>query len=163
MASINGIVITVSDRALSGEREDKSGPLAVELLAGYGVECPPPMVVPDEIPLIQDALRAALAGGARVIVTTGGTGIMPRDVTPEAVAPLIHTELPGIAEQIRAAGLASTPLAGLTRTAVGVTSRDESGAFVVCAPGSPGGVRDTIGVVGPLIEHIIDQLASGDH
>lgn len=163
MATFNGIVITVSDRALSGEREDKSGPLAVKLLAGYGVECPAPTVVPDEVPLIQDALRAALAGGARVIVTTGGTGIMPRDVTPEAVAPLIHTELPGIAEQIRAVGLASTPLAGLTRTAVGVTSRDESGAFVVCAPGSPGGVRDTIGVVGPLIGHIIDQLASGDH
>ncbi|HZK05749.1 MAG TPA: MogA/MoaB family molybdenum cofactor biosynthesis protein [Actinomycetaceae bacterium] len=160
---IPGTVITVSDRVSTGERTDRSGPLAVELLAGHGIVCGAPLVVCDDVGQIQQAVRDAIAGGARVIVTAGGTGIMPRDVTPEAIEPLLHTQLAGVAEQIRAAGLQNTPMAGLSRGPVGVTGRDATSALVVCSPGSTGGVRDTVGVIGPLVPHILHQLDFGDH
>jgi molybdenum cofactor synthesis domain-containing protein len=121
------------------------------------------VVVPDDVEAIRAAITTAVGSGARVVFTTGGTGVTPRDMTPEATAPLLECVLLGIAEQIRAAGLAVTPLAGLSRGLVGVTSRDTSGALVVNAPGSPGGVRDAIGVVGPLVPHILAQLGGGDH
>lgn len=160
---VPGAVITVSDRCASGAREDRSGPLAHDLLAGHGVVVDDVVVVPDDIEAIRAAVQAALLAGARVVLTAGGTGVTPRDVTPEATAPLLVTELPGLAEQIRAAGLAATPLAGLSRGLVGVTSRDADGALVVNAPGSPGGVRDAIAVIGPLIPHVLEQLGGGDH
>lgn len=153
----------MSNRVSTGERQDRSGPLAVELLAAHGIMCAPPTVVSDDIDQIQQALREAIASGARVILTTGGTGIMPLDVTPEAVEPLLHTQLIGVAEQIRAAGLRNTPMAGLSRGIVGVTGREPTSALVVCAPGSTGGVRDTVEVVGPLVSHILHQLDFGDH
>nr|NLD41542.1 MogA/MoaB family molybdenum cofactor biosynthesis protein [Actinomycetales bacterium] len=158
---VTGTVITVSDRVSAGTREDRSGPLAVTLLADHGVVCAPPVVVPDEVEAIRTAIRVAVAAGSAVVVTTGGTGISPRDVTPDAVAPLLRAELTGVAEQIRRRGLESTPLAGLSRGLVGVT--EDAPALVVCAPGSSGGVRDSLEVVGPLIGHILDQLAGGDH
>lgn len=160
---IPGMVITVSDRSARGVREDKSGPIAVKLLTEFNVQCPPPIVVTDDIPEIQAAIRAAIDSGARFIFTTGGTGVAPRDYTPEATKPFLHTELPGIAEQIRAFGVQKTPLAGLSRALVGVTERGEKGVFIVNAPGSTGGVRDTIAVVGPLIEHVLSQLVGTDH
>lgn len=163
LAGVPGAVIVVSDRICAGRREDRSGPLAVELLADFGVECPAPTVVPDEVGDIQQAVRAALTAGARVIVTSGGTGVTPRDHTPEALAPLLECELPGVAEQIRHAGLAKTPLAGLSRGPVGVTGRGDDAAFVIAAPGSPGGVRDSLEVAGPLIPHVLEQLGGGDH
>lgn len=162
-APLPGAVITVSDRVAAGAREDRSGPLAVQLLSEYDVECAAPTVVPDEVGQIRAAVQGAVAGGARVVLTTGGTGVSPRDVTPEAVAGLLRAELPGVAEQIRAAGLASTPLAVLSRGVVGVVGPDPGSALVVCAPGSTGGVRDTVAVVGPLVGHIVDQLLGGDH
>ncbi|QGU01363.1 Molybdopterin adenylyltransferase [Corynebacterium kalinowskii] len=160
---INGVVITISDRCAQGIREDKSGPLAVERLAEFNVSCPPPIVVTDDIPNIQAAIRAALDDGARFIFTTGGTGVTPRDHTPEATKPFLETELPGIAEQIRAYGLQKTPLAGLSRALVGISGRGSEGALIVNAPGSTGGVKDSIAVVGPLIEHVLSQLVGSDH
>ncbi|MEJ5998238.1 MogA/MoaB family molybdenum cofactor biosynthesis protein [Corynebacterium sp. H130] len=156
-------MITISDRCARGVREDKSGPLAVEKLAEFNVSCPPPIVVTDDIPEIQGAIKAALDDGARFIFTTGGTGVTPRDFTPEATKPFLSAELPGIAEQIRAFGLQKTPLAGLSRALVGITERGENGAFLVNAPGSTGGVKDTVAVVGPLIEHVLSQLVGSDH
>lgn len=159
---VRGSVITVSDRCASGAREDRSGPLARDLLAAHLVDAEV-VVVPDDVAAIQAAITTAIGSGARVVFTTGGTGVTPRDMTPEATAPLLSCELLGIAEQIRAAGLVVTPLAGLSRGLVGVTSRGADGALVVNAPGSPGGVRDAIGVVGPLLPHILQQLGGGDH
>jgi len=161
--AVPGAVITVSDRCFSGAREDRSGPLARELLAGHGVTVVDVVVVPDDVAAIRAAVRAAIRTGARVVLTTGGTGVTPHDVTPEATAALLETQIPGLAEQIRAAGLASTPLSGLSRGLVGVTSRDADGALVVNAPGSPGGVRDAVAVIGPLVPHVLEQLGGGDH
>ncbi|NLI18765.1 MAG: MogA/MoaB family molybdenum cofactor biosynthesis protein [Actinomycetales bacterium] len=161
--NVPGAVITVSDRCASGAREDRSGPLARDLLAGHGVVVDEVVIVPDDVAAVRAAILAAVRAGARVVLTAGGTGVTPRDVTPEATGPLLATEIPGIAEQIRAAGLAATPLAGLSRGLVGVTSRDADGALVVNAPGSPGGVRDAIAVVGPLVPHVLEQLGGGDH
>lgn len=160
---MRGAVITVSDRCAAGEREDRSGPLARDLLAAHGVAVDDVVVVPDDVAEVRAAITAALRAGARVVLTTGGTGVTPRDITPEATAPLLATELPGVAERIRAAGLASTPLAILSRGLVGVTSRDGDGALVVNAPGSTGGVRYTVTVVGPLVAHVLSQLGGGDH
>lgn len=156
-------MVTVSDRCSRGVQEDKSGPLAVQLLSTFGVNCPAPVVVSDDIPNIQAAIRAALDDGARFIFTTGGTGVTPRDHTPEATKPFLETELPGIAEQIRAYGLQKTPLAGLSRALVGISGRGSEGALIVNAPGSTGGVKDSIAVVGPLIEHVLSQLVGSDH
>ena len=104
-----------------------------------------------------------LAAGARVVLTTGGTGVTPRDLTPEATAPLLDTRMEGLEAQIRAYGLSKTPLAGLSRGLVGVTSRGDAGALVVNAPGSRGGVKDTVAVIGPLVPHVLAQLGGGAH
>ena len=98
-----------------------------------------------------------------MVLTTGGTGVTPRDLTPEATAPLLSTRLEGIEAQIRAHGLSKTPLAGLSRGLVGVTSRGDDGALIVNAPGSRGGVKDTVAVIGPLVSHVLEQLGGGDH
>ena len=148
IGTVPGAVITVSDRCASGSRPDESGPLAQRLLAEHGVVVEVVRLIPD---------------GARVILTTGGTGVTPRDLTPEGTAPLLATRLEGIEAQIRAHGLSKTPLAGLSRGYVGVTSRDADGALVVNAPGSKGGVKDSIAVVGPLVPHVLEQLGGGDH
>ena len=146
--TVRGAVITVSDRCASGARPDESGPLAQRLLAEHGVVVEAVRLIPD---------------GARVILTTGGTGVTPRDLTPEGTAPLLVARLEGIEAQIRSHGLTKTPLAGLSRGYVGVTSRDADGVLVVNAPGSKGGVKDSITVVGPLIPHVLEQLGGGDH
>ena len=143
---VKGAVITVSDRCVSGEREDLSGPLAQRLLAEHDI-----------------VVDKAGSAGARVVLTTGGTGVTPRDLTPEATAPLLEARLEGLEAQIRAHGLTKTPLAGLSRGLVGVTSRGDGGALIVNAPGSRGGVKDTIAVIGPLVPHVLEQLGGGDH
>ena len=109
------------------------------------------------------ALRDALENGCRLVVTTGGTGISPRDLTPEATEPLLVARLDGLAEQVRALGAHSSALAGLSRGFVGVTSRGDQAALIINAPGSTGGVRDTLTVIGPMLEHIFRQLAGGGH
>ncbi len=159
---IPGVVLTVSDRCSRGEAEDLSGPLAVALLADFGVdaelEC-----VPDEVQEIRLAIGRSVASGAKLIVTTGGTGLAPRDVTPEATEPLLVTRIAGLEDAMRRAGEPHAPAAALSRGLVGVTRRDAKGALVVNAPGSRGGVKDAVAVVGPLVAHILDQLAGGDH
>ncbi|WP_371177364.1 MogA/MoaB family molybdenum cofactor biosynthesis protein [Buchananella felis] len=156
-------VITVSDRCSRGEATDLSGPLAAKLLAEYGVEARQVDVVPDDQTQIQAAIGRAIAAGARLVFTTGGTGVSPRDVTPEATAPLLAARLDGVADAIRRRGEQHAPMACLSRGLVGITSRGPQAALVVNAPGSRGGVSDAVEVVGPLISHVIDQLNGGDH
>lgn len=160
---VAGAVITVSDRCAAGQREDVSGPLAARLLAEHDVIVEAVRVVPDGAEPVREAVREAVAAGARVVLTTGGTGITPRDLTPEGTAPLLAARMEGLEAQIRAHGLTKTPLAGLSRGLVGVTGRDDAGAFVVNAPGSRGGVEDTVAVIGPLVPHVLEQLRGGDH
>ncbi|WP_152192578.1 MogA/MoaB family molybdenum cofactor biosynthesis protein [Georgenia satyanarayanai] len=155
--NVPAAVLTVSTRCSRGERADESGPLAVRLLADLGCAVAPARVVPDGEEPVREALRAALADGARVVLTTGGTGVSPTDRTPEATGPLLERELTGVAEAVRRHGTA--PGSVLSRGLVGTVGA----AVVVNAPGSTGGVTDTVAVVGPLLGHILDQLDGGDH
>jgi len=151
-------VITVSDRASSGGYEDRSGPLLAGLLAEAGCDVDGPVVVPDGDP-VEVELRAAVASGYDVVVTTGGTGIAARDLTPEATARVLDREIVGIAEAIRSAGRAKVAAAALSRGLAGVCGR----TLIVNLPGSTGGVRDGMGVLGPLLGHAVAQLAGEDH
>lgn len=163
MTQITGAVVTVSDRASAGEYSDTSGPLAVELLAEHGVTAEV-SVVPDDPAEIRRGIRRAIKAGARVVLTTGGTGISPRDVTPEVTAELFVRRLPGVADEIRRRGADQVPTAVLSRAEAGIVQLKKGPpAFVVNAPGSSGGVRDTVAVIGPLLAHLIDQLDGGDH
>ncbi|HYP72862.1 MAG TPA: MogA/MoaB family molybdenum cofactor biosynthesis protein [Microbacterium sp.] len=152
-------VITVSDRSAAGVRADASGPAAVAALREAGFECPDATVVPDGADAVEQALRAALAAGARLIVTNGGTGVAPRDRTPEGTARVIERELPGLAEELRRRGTADTPAAVLSRGLTGVTDR----ALIVNLPGSPRAVGTGIVVVVDVAAHVLAQLDGGDH
>ena len=152
-------VITCSNRSAAGERADESGELLASLLAQAGYLVSPLVVVPDEIGAIRAAIGAAVDAGAQVVVTTGGTGLAPTDVTPEAVRPLLDREVPGIAEALRLAARDRVPTAVLSRGVAGTIGR----TLVVTLPGSPGGVRDGMAVLTPLLGHIVDQLCGSDH
>lgn len=156
-------VITCSDRAAANLYEDRSGPVLREGLTGLGFEVDPPVVVPDDSEVIALRIAEAVASGARVVLTTGGTGVGPRDLTVEATLPLLAYELPGIAEAVRAKGASKTPLAALSRGLAGVVGTGEGRAFVFNAPGSRGGARDALAVLGPLLVHIVQQLDGADH
>ena len=133
--------------------------MLVDALSSWGFETPAPVVVPDGEP-VGEAVRAALDDGADVVLTTGGTGINPTDRTPEATRPLLDRELPGVAEAIRAYGVAKgVPTAMLSRGLAGVSGR----AVVVNLPGSRGGVKDAIAVLADVVPHAVDQLRGGDH
>lgn len=158
-----GIVITVSDEISAGLDDDRAGALAVDLLAGEGVAVSRLVVVPDEVDRIVDAVREAVAGGARVVLTCGGTGIGPTDLTVAAVAPLLAFEIPGICEEIRRRGREHVASAIISREVAGVVRDGAASAFLLTAPGSRGGVRDAIGVVGPLLGYIVGQLDGAGH
>ena len=146
-------VLTVSDGVVAGTREDRSGDTLEELLRaeGYDVER---RVVPDERDQISAAIRE-LAGAARLVLTTGGTGLAPRDVTPEATRDVLDREAPGIAQALRADSIAKTPHGLLSRGVAGVVGS----TLVVNLPGSPGGCRDGFVVLQPALSHAIELLA----
>jgi molybdenum cofactor synthesis domain-containing protein len=156
---VKGFVVVASGRAATGVYDDTTGPLLVDALTSWGFETPEPVVVPDG-DAVGEAVRAALDDGADVVLTTGGTGVNPTDRTPEATRPLLDRELPGIAEAIRAYGVAhGVPTAMLSRGLAGVSGR----AVVVNLPGSGGGVKDAIAVLADVVPHAVDQLRGGDH
>jgi molybdenum cofactor synthesis domain-containing protein len=156
---IRASVITASNRSSRGEREDTSGHLLADRLRELGCTVGDVTVVPDDVPAIQAALRAALAAGADVVITTGGTGVTPTDVTPEATRPLLEREVPGIAEAIRLAARERVPTSVLSRGLAGTVGA----SLVVNLPGSPGGVKDGIAVLAPILGHVLSQLRGGDH
>ena len=153
-------VITVSDRSAAGLREDRGGPLAVSLLREAGFDCRDAVVVHDGADSVEAAVRAAVAEGPGLIVTTGGTGIAPRDRTPEGTARVLDRELPGIAEELRRRGLADTPLSIISRGLAGIV---DPGTLVVNLPGSTRAVASGIAVIAEIAPHVLDQLAGGDH
>jgi molybdenum cofactor synthesis domain-containing protein len=156
---VTAAVITCSNRSAAGERPDDSGQLLAELLEQAGHPVSSRVVVPDDVAAIQAAVRSAVGAGSVLVVTTGGTGLAPTDVTPEAIRPLLQREVPGIAEALRLAARDRVPTSVLSRGVAGTVGN----ALVVTLPGSPGGVRDGMAVLTPLLGHIIDQLSGGDH
>ena len=156
---LRATVVAASNRAAAGVYEDTTGPLIVEALAELGFDVTGPVVVPDGEP-VAEAIRTALAGGARAVLTTGGTGLTPTDLTPEMTRPLLDREVPGIAEAIRAYGAAKgVPTAALSRGLAGIAGD----ALVVNLPGSRGGVKDGLAVVVPLLVHAVQQITGSDH
>ena len=159
MSGLRADVVVASNRAAAGVYADETGPLIVEFLQQLGFVVEPPVVVPDGDP-VGDAIRSAAEGGARLVVTTGGTGLTPTDQTPEQTRRVIDREVPGIAESIRAAGVAKgVPTAALSRGLAGVAG----GCLVVNLPGSRGGVKDGLGVLEPILVHAVEQVVGSDH
>lgn len=161
MEAVRVTVVTVSDEIADGRDQNRAGPVAVELLAAHGATATL-VVVPDDTTAIAAAVRAAIASGSRVVITSGGTGIGPSDVTVDAVTPLLSYPLPGIVEEIRRRGAAHVASALVSREVAGIVLGEPS-AFVLTAPGSRGGVRDAVDVIGPLLAHIVGQLDGAGH
>ena len=156
---IPAAVVTVSDRSARGERDDASGPVAVAALREAGYACESAVVVADGIESVEAALRQAAASGARIVVTTGGTGLGPRDLTPEGTARVVERTLPGIAEELRRRGTEDTPAALLSRGLAGIAG----GALIVNLPGSPRAVASGMPLIVALARHVVEQLDGGDH
>lgn len=147
-------IITVSDRCFAGEREDLSGPALAEALERASYELLPPVLVPDEQPQIEAALLAACEANAALVLTTGGTGFAPRDLTPEATLAVCEKLVPGIPEAMRAASLQITPRAMLSRAAAGIRGR----TLIVNLPGSPKAALENLAPVLPAISHGLKML-----
>jgi molybdenum cofactor synthesis domain-containing protein len=153
------VVVVASNRAADGVYEDTSGPILVEGLASYGFDVSGPVVVHDGEE-VRTALREAVAAGADLVVTSGGTGLTSKDLTPEMTSTVVDFHVPGIAEAIRAAGLAKTPHAALSRGIAGVAGR----TLIVNLAGSRGAAKDGLAVLtAELVEHAVSQLHDGDH
>ncbi|WP_166436050.1 MogA/MoaB family molybdenum cofactor biosynthesis protein [Cellulomonas shaoxiangyii] len=155
----SAVVVTASDRAAAGEYPDRSGPVLVEALRRLGFAVGDPVVVPDGAP-VEAALRDAVAAGASLVLTSGGTGLSPRDRTPEMTRRVLDREVPGIAEALRADGAArGVPAAMLSRGVAGVAGR----TLVVNVAGSTGAARDAADLLGPVLVHAVQQLRGADH
>lgn len=154
---MRAVVITVSTRAAEGVYEDRAGPLVEDRLVsdGFDVER---QVVPDGTQIVADALRRACTA-ADLVLTCGGTGITPTDLTPEATRIVVEQEIPGMAEAMRAASVGVTPTAMLSRGVVGVAG----GALVANLPGSPKGAVENLDVIRPVLTHALEQIRGGDH
>ena len=159
MAVRTAVVITASNRASAGVYADTSGEILAAGLTKLGYELKDPIVIPDNISQIQAAIELSLAGKVDLIVTTGGTGVSPHDVTPEATAPLIKKLLPGIPEAFRAYSRDRVPTTDLSRGLAGVTGS----SLLINLPGSPGGVKDGLVIIERLAGHVHDQIAGVDH
>ncbi len=156
MSKINAVVITASDACASGEREDTSGATLVQLLTDLGAEIVATKILSDDLdPLAQSLVDFADRDDVNLIITTGGTGLGPRDNTPEATQRIIEREAPGIAEAIRAESLKATPMAMLSRGVCGV----RSGTLIINLPGSPKAVKETFAIIAPVLPHALDLLA----
>jgi molybdenum cofactor synthesis domain-containing protein len=154
--SIKAVAITVSDACSRGEREDASGAALVELLTGIGAEIVESKILSDDLePLVQALKQFAERDDVNLIITTGGTGLGPRDNTPEATLQVIEREAPGIAEAIRAESLKATPMAMISRGVCGV----RAGTLIINLPGSPKAVNESFAVIKPVLSHAIDLLA----
>ena len=157
---MRALAVTVSNRAAAGVYPDRSGPVLADLLRRAGCHVVDgPLVIPDGDP-VEEALRDSIAAGYDVVVTTGGTGLTPADLTPEMTRRVLDREIPGIAEAIRAAGAAAgVPTAILSRGLSGLAGR----TLIVNLPGSTGGVKDGMAVLSRILQHAVDQVHGGDH
>ncbi|MDQ3709976.1 MAG: MogA/MoaB family molybdenum cofactor biosynthesis protein [Actinomycetota bacterium] len=152
------VVITVSTRAAAGVYADEAGPLVATVLREAGFDVVEPVVVPDGRQVVADAIREACER-ADVVVTTGGTGLHPRDETPEATLDVVDRLAPGLAEAMRAASLAATPMSMLSRAVAGLAGH----TLVINLPGSPKGAQENLHAVVAVLGHAVDQLRGGDH
>ena len=156
---IRALAVTGSNRAAAGIYDDRSGPVLVELLRSAGCEVDGPRVVADGEP-VEAALRDALRAGYDVVVTTGGTGLTPTDLTPEMTRKVLDREVPGIADAIRQEGAAAgVPASVLSRGLAGLAGQ----TLIVNLPGSTGGVKDGMAVLSRVLAHAVDQARGGDH
>lgn len=154
------VVLTASNRAYAGVYEDRSGQALAAGLAGLGFDVEGPHVRPDDAAELEAVLRNAVDDGFDVVLTTGGTGLSPTDVTPEATRAVLEREAPGLAEAVRRYGADNgVPTAVLSRGLAGIAGR----TLIVNLPGSTGGVKDGLAVLGPLLPHVVSQLRGGDH
>ncbi len=159
-ATHEAVVITVSNRSAAGQREDTSGPPLVDALRSAGFDVAPDVIiVPDDEERLAAVMTRLADEGHRLIVTTGGTGLTPTDRTPAATRRVIDREVPGMAEQMRLAGMEHTPMASLSRGVVGARNR----TLIVNLPGSPKGAAESLAAVLPVLRHAIEQLGGGDH
>ena len=157
---INAVVITVSDACARGERKDESGAALVELLKGMGASIAATEIVADDLEPLAERLRShADRADVNLVITTGGTGVAPRDNTPEATRAVIQREAPGISEAMRVETLRQTPMAMISRGVCGI----RAGALIINLPGSPKGVRESFAIIKPVLPHAIALLAGKPH